>query len=413
MTTETPQLTIGILTAESFEIELSPGYTSTPAADISVPLRFSASPSGKVVCNSDSEAKEYRFDPENSEATFTVRDVKIGIGFHWEQLRDQRFGGSLRVIADGEGRIVAINVIDIESYLRSVISSEMNPKAPEEFLKAHAVISRSWALAQITDMPHTRASRPSVTDSEIRRWYDREAHTLFNLCADDHCQRYQGIPAEAYGNAARAAEATRGEVLTFGGRLCDARFSKCCGGMTELFSTCWQDTDLPYLQAVPDPYCESPSPSLMSRVLNDYDRSTPHLYRWEICYTAGELERIVRERTGIDFGPITALTPLHRGPSERIDRLEIRGLRRTMIIGKELEIRKALSESHLYSSAFTAEGLEADSRGVPSRWILKGSGWGHGVGLCQIGAAVMADRGFSYRDILAHYFPGAEITTIY
>lgn len=413
MTTETPQLTIGILTAESFEIELSSGYTSTPAADISAPLRFSTSPSGKVVCNSDSEAKEYRFDPENSDATFTIRGVKIGIGFHWEQLRDQRFGGSLRVVPDGEGRIVAINVIDIESYLRSVISSEMNPKAPEEFLKAHAVISRSWALAQITDMPHTRASRPSVTDSEIRRWYDREAHTLFDLCADDHCQRYQGIPAEAYGNAARGAEATRGEVLTFGGRLCDARFSKCCGGMTELFSTCWQDTDLPYLQAVPDPYCESPSPSLLSRVLNDYDRFTPHLYRWEVSYTAGELERIVRGRTGIDFGPITALTPLHRGPSGRIDRLEIRGLRRTMIIGKELEIRKALSESHLYSSAFTAEGLEADSRGVPSRWILKGSGWGHGVGLCQIGAAVMADRGFSYRDILAHYFPGAEITTIY
>ena len=222
MTTETPQLTIGILTAESFEIELSSGYKTTPSVDISAPLRFSISPSGMVECSAGTRAREYRFDAEDSGATFTVRGVKIGIGFHWEQLRDQRFSGSLRVIPDGEGRIVAINVIDIESYLRSVISSEMNPQAPEEFLKAHAVISRSWALAQITDMPHTRASRPSVTDSEIRRWYDREAHTLFDLCADDHCQRYQGIPAEAYGNAARAAEATRGEVLTYDGKLCDA-----------------------------------------------------------------------------------------------------------------------------------------------------------------------------------------------
>ena len=413
MTTETPQLTIGILTAESFEIELSSGYKTTPSVDISAPLRFSISPSGMVECSAGTRAREYRFDAEDSGATFTVRGVKIGIGFHWEQLRDQRFSGSLRVIPDGEGRIVAINVIDIESYLRSVISSEMNPQAPEEFLKAHAVISRSWALAQITDMPHTRASRPSVTDSEIRRWYDREAHTLFDLCADDHCLRYQGIPAEAYGNAARAAEATRGEVLTYDGKLCDARFSKCCGGMTELFSTCWQDIDLPYLQAVADNYCQSPSPALLSRVLNDYDRSTPHLYRWELTYTAEELESIVRGRTGIDFGPIVALTPLHRGPSGRIDRMEIRGLRRSMVIGKELEIRKALSRSHLYSSAFTAVGIEPDSSGVPARWVIKGCGWGHGVGLCQIGAAVMADRGISYRDILAHYFPGAEITTLY
>lgn len=370
---------------------------------------------------------------------FTIRDVEIGIGFHWQKHEDQSFIGSLKVIPSANG-LLAINIIDIESYLHSVISSEMNPLAPQEFLKAHSVISRSWALAQIRNNRKDEAMTPQQPsggdDDEIIRWYDHSSHEAFDVCADDHCQRYQGI-AKANRRAAEAVAATSGEVLTYGSELCDARFSKCCGGATELFSTCWQPVDPPYLQAIrdtdaaspadfsdesrasawisssPDAFCANPSPEILASILNDYDRRTPHLYRWTVEYSREQLAGIVRSRTGHDFGDIVDLRPLHRGPSARIDRLAIVGTKKTLVIGKELEIRRSLSPSHLYSSAFIARGLNRDAHGIPANWVITGAGWGHGVGLCQIGAAVMASKGYDYRRILSHYFPGATISKIY
>lgn len=391
---------------------------------------------GLIECDGKATAESYRLEPITSDSTFTLRDVMIGIGFHWQQKENQTFHGSLRIISDGEN-LLAINEIDVERYLQSVISSEMNANAPEEFLKAHAVISRSWALAQIE--PAKAISRFECTDTpdEVVKWYDHSAHTLFDVCADDHCQRYQGAAKASTPQSAEAVRLTAGEVLVSDGRLCDARFSKCCGGITERFSTCWQPVDVPYLKAVadtsqgcpagveseasatewirshPDAFCANPSAEVLSTVLNRYDRSTPHLYRWIVEYAADELADIILERSGTDYGNIIALEPLHRGASGRIDRLRITGTKHTRIIGKELEIRRTLSRSHLYSSAFIVESGPVDSRGIPSSWRLLGAGWGHGVGLCQIGAAVMATEGYDYRQILKHYFRGAEIKKIY
>src|SRR5574344_705805 len=320
-----------------------------------------------------------------AEPSFILHDVVIGIDFHWEQKRTLKFAGGLRFIVDGD-HIVAVNCVGAEDYLLSVISSEMKAEASLELLKAHSVISRSWLFSRIKD----------------REEGNNPPHLLFDVCADDHCQRYQGLTMAVGENVRRAIDETWGEVLRYDGEICDTRYSKCCGGRTEIFRTCWEDRDYPYLQSVEDPYCDCENSEILSQVLNDYDLETRDFHDWEVRYSGEQLSELLRRRTGIDFGEIISLEPLETGPSGRIKYLRVVGSRRTETIGKELAIRKALSESHLKSSAFTVS-REGDD------FVLRGKGWGHGVGLCQIGAAVMAGRGFTYREILTHYYPGAEV----
>ena len=316
-----------------------------------------------------------------AEASFILYDVVIGIDFHWQQKRTFKYAGGLKFIVEGD-RITAVNCIGMEDYLMSVISSEMKSSASIELLKDHAVISRSWLKARLKD--------------------HKAGHEHFDVCADDHCQRYQGLTMAVGDDVCRAIDRTWGQVLEYGGDICDTRYSKCCGGRTELFSTCWEDVDLPYLQSVEDPLCDCENSSILSQVLNDYDLHTADFHDWTVQYTTDELSELVRTRTGIDFGTIVALEAVERGPSGRIKYLRITGTLREEVIGKELAIRKALSSSHLKSSAFEIEKS-------PDGFVLKGRGWGHGVGLCQIGAAAMAAQGYDYRQILSHYYVGAEI----
>ena len=365
---------------------------------------------------------EILFTPkEASNASFSLSDVTIGVDFHWQRQETQTFRGSLRLIND-RGRVCAINILPLEEYLKSVISSEMSATASLPFLKAHAVISRSWLLAQISKSSRVQGSRVQgatlnsqfSTLNSIVRWYDREDHTLFDVCADDHCQRYQGISKISNPTAIKAVEETAGEVLVYDGEICDARFSKCCGGMMEEFASCWDNQQKPYLVAKPDilyderargvkeAFCNTADPKILSQVLNDFDQETTDFYRWNVEYSGNELDELVKRKSGIDFGHILSMTPVRRGPSGRIILLEIQGTKCTVTVGKELEIRKWLSPSHLYSSAFEVIPLADGFR-------LEGKGWGHGVGLCQIGAAVMGSLGYSYREILEHYYPGTEV----
>ena len=367
--------------------------------------------------------------------TFLLKNVRIGIGFHWDRLEDQEFEGTLEIRDNADGTQTAINRLDVEDYLSSVITSEMSATSSLELLKAHAVISRSWVLRPIIS-PSTSTDKPDLSDPDRHViWYERDAHEGFDVCADDHCQRYEGITRrdehpEAAANVQKAIDATRGQVLMYDGKVCDARFYKSCGGATELFENAWANEHYPYLEAVrdeigtplpdltieenaqefirtsPSAYCNTTDERILSQVLNNYDQETKDFYRWTVQYTKEELSDIIRERSGIDFGEILDLVPIKRGPSARLYEMQIVGSKRTMVIGKELEIRKWLSRSHLYSSAFVVDRNEAGD------FILTGAGWGHGVGLCQIGAAVMADKGYTYEQILAHYFPGSEIKTI-
>ena len=349
------------------------------------------------------------FVPADEHASFTLKDVVIGIGFHWERKEEQTFAGGLELMEE-DGLLQAVNIVPVETYLTSVISSEMSANASLELLKAHAVISRSWLMRILEATTHAAPhNAPLATadsqqhPSSIIRWYDNEAHHGFDVCADDHCQRYQGITRQSNPNVVKAIEATRGQVLTYEGRICDARFSKCCGGMTEVFETCWENVRHPYLVAKQDPYCNTQDKRILSQVLNNYDQETTDFYEWTVSYTANELSALIRRKSGIDFGRILDLVPLSRGASGRIIILKIVGEKCTVEVGKELEIRKWLSESHLYSSAFDVEKT-ADG------FVLKGKGWGHGVGLCQIGAAVMGDQGIPYEDILSFYYPHTELT---
>ncbi len=435
-----PEIHVGILSAERIDFTLN------------APFRAE----GQTVCGSQQvtaegnrlrwNGKTYRelfFTPvTGEEASFSIHQVTIGIHFHWERKETQTFTGRLRFIA-AEGKVTAVNQLPAEDYLTSVISSEMNAASPPEFLKAHAVISRSWLLAQISrqasDAYRVMYSGHSVAsaENEYIRWYDHEDHTLFHVCADDHCQRYQGITKASTPAVKAAIEATRGEVLTYGGVICDARFSKCCGGVTEVFSTCWEDKNYPYLRPVrdaaepsplpdlsreeeaeqwirhaPDALCNTRDAHLLSVILNDYDRATTDFYRWRVTYAQEELSALICRKTGIDFGKILRLTAVERGKSGRICKLKITGSRRTAVIGKELEIRKALSATHLFSSAFVVD-YGAEHNGAPETFTLTGAGWGHGVGLCQIGAAVMGERGYRYTDILLHYYKGATLSKLY
>ena len=354
------------------------------------------------------------FQPADAEGCFTLCGVTIGIGFHWQRQEDQKFRGSLLLLSDG-GKAVAIDVVPVETYLTSVISSEMSASASLELLKAHAVISRSWLLAMINKscsrtQPSDAGRQPSrheqLNPDSVIRWYDSEAHQIFDVCADDHCQRYQGISRQTNQHVVEAISQTRGQVLTYRGELCDARFSKCCGGMTEVFETCWEPVSHPYLVTKPCPYCHTNDRRILFQVLNSYDQETNDFYRWTVSYTMSQLSDLVHRKSGIDFGLIRDLIPMERSEAGRIIRLKIVGDRRTVTVGKELEIRKWLSESHLYSSAFdvehTADGI-----------VLHGRGWGHGVGLCQIGAAVMGDQGIPYEDILQFYYPGTQLTRMW
>jgi stage II sporulation protein D len=374
------------------------------------------------------------------DATFTLHAVTIGISFHWEQQETQTFEGDLRFVVENDGAITAINEIGIESYLKSVISSEMNAQAPVELLKAHAVISRSWLVAMLehkksSTSNHTPISRGIKTETEIVRWYDREDHTLFDVCADDHCQRYQGMTKIISPEIEKIIQTTRGTFLIHNDRICDARFSKACGGITEPFETTWENTALPFLQSVsdsaishprikteadaehwildkPDAYCNTHDRNVLKQILPSFDQSTTDFFRWKVEYTREELEALLLKKSGIDFGTLLDITPMQRGPSGRISKLKITGTKRTIIVGKELEIRKWLSPSHLYSSAFIVK-VARTPKNIPVRFIFHGAGWGHGVGLCQIGAAVMASKGFMAEEILQHYFSGATFKMIY
>ena len=367
-----------------------------------------------------------------AEPSFVLHDVTIGVDFHWERKEVQKFAGALKIIV-ADGKLVAINVVGIEDYLLSVISSEMSATADEEFLKAHAVISRSWVMAQLSSARQARNaeivkknSAQDVSESpvvEYVKWYDKDDHDLFDVCADDHCQRYQGL-TRAIGNKVRKViDATWGQVLKSDGKLCDARFSKCCGGRMEKFSVCWEDKDYDYLQPLPDTpghiegeraFCDTSDPVILAKVLNNYDQETVDFYRWTETYDRNAISALIKERSGILLGVLNAVKPIERGVSGRIYRLALVGSERTLVIGKELEIRRTLSKTHLKSSAFEVEYLSTDGAVVSSDadWTalrLLGSGWGHGVGLCQIGAAVMAVEGYDYTQILEHYYPGSEL----
>ena len=434
------------------EPEIHVGIVSAPEIHFTLNAPFAAE--GKTVCGKQQAAfekgyirwngrlyRELTFTPERQDASFSLQDVTIGIDFHWEQQETQTFTGILRLITD-KGKVTAVNRLPVEDYLVSVISSEMNANSPAEFLKAHAVISRSWVLAQIKKRGHSgnrtdcQPPRPE-TEAEHIRWHDREDHSAFDVCADDHCQRYQGITKASSPTVAEAVRSTCGQVLMYGQDICDARFSKCCGGISEEFRYCWEDKDYPYLHAVrddkspgelpdltnereaekwihhsPDAFCNTRDPQILALVLNGYDRLTTDFYRWRVKYTQKELSELIRRKMNTDYGKIIRLIPVERGRSGRISKLKIIGTQRSCVIGKELEIRKALSETHLLSSAFTVScGEEKD--GVPEWFELTGAGWGHGVGLCQIGAAVMGKQGYGYREILIHYYKGASIRKIY
>jgi SpoIID/LytB domain protein len=365
-------------------------------------------------------------------SSFLLHDVVIGIGFHWERKEDQVFEGDLHLITHGDG-ITVVNRIGLEAYLASVISSEMSASSPLELLKAHAITSRSW-MAAMLEMRDEGASAGSVhgtvTDEEIVRWYDREDHEAFDVCADDHCQRYQGVTKIVSKEVQTAIDGTRGTFLVDAGRICDARFFKACGGRTEHFQFAWEDKEVPYLSSISDgeevppittesearsfidaspaSWCHTTDPELLRTILPSFDQETTDFYRWTVTYTSDKLSSIIEERSGIDFGKIRTLEPLDRGPSGRIYRLRIDGTKRSMVVGKELEIRKWLSESHLYSSAFYVVH-DAKNDTV----TLRGAGWGHGVGLCQIGAAAMAAAGKKAEEIVLHYFRGAELEQLY
>ena len=437
-----PLIKVGILSAPSIDIVLIDEYT-VEGTQVRGPQTLSRTPDGKIAW----QGKEYdsvEFHPCDPEkGIFEIKDVIIGVNFHWERKEDQRFLGSARFIVEGEN-LTIVNILPVESYLLSVISSEMSANASLELLKAHAVISRSWLLAQIEKNKNITDSGEKYcacteTDTERVKWYDREDHVNFDVCADDHCQRYQGVTRQSTPKVADAIAATRGQVLTYDGILCDARFSKCCGGVFEEFENCWEPKHYHYLGARyddvdenkypnlrdektavnfimsrPDAFCNTSDAKILSQVLNNYDQETTDFYRWKVEYSTEEMSEIACRRSGIDFGTIVDMIPLERGTSGRLIRLKIVGTKTTKIIGKELEIRKTLSNSHLYSSAFTVERHDIDPEtGIPARFTLHGAGWGHGVGLCQIGAAVMGAKGYNYREILTHYFIDANVDTLY
>ena len=436
-----PIVSVGIVSGDEIRFQLNGTYTiGNKEVTGKQTVKFK---DGQILWDS-AAYQELCFTPQNDDISFTLEDVTIGVDFHWERKEAQTFLGKLRFVVDGN-KLWAINELPVERYLASVISSEMSATSSLELLKAHAVISRSWLLVQMRrrkaiEMGVQTASAPvKVSDEEGVVWYDSDAHTLFDVCADDHCQRYQGITKATSPHVEEAIKATRGQLLMNGKEICDARFSKCCGGVSEEYEYCWDNTHKPYLLSVvdnaplgtaptidltdektaqewilssPEAFCNTKDAAVLGQVLNNYDQETQDFYRWTVDFTQSELAELIRRKSGLDFGEIIDLQPLERGKSGRITRLKIVGTKLTRIIGKELEIRRTLSESHLYSSAFVVERSEVVN-GVPQHFRLIGAGWGHGVGLCQIGASVMGEKGYRYDEILHHYYQTAAIQAQY
>ena len=435
-----PEISVGIVNAQEIHFSLNGNYFAkgeTVCGDQVVTFN-----EGGILWNGNLY-RELTFTPQEESNSFSLYDVTIGINFHWERQETQIFMGTLRFVVH-EDKITAINQLSVEDYLTSVISSEMSATSSLELLKAHAVVSRSWLFAQIEKRKALKDTGGDFfsftkTKEEYIRWYDREDHTILDVCADDHCQRYQGITKASNATVAEAVRATRGQLLMHGNKVCDARFSKCCGGATEEFEYCWEEKHYPYLTAVrdaeeeehrelpdltqekeaqywirkaPHSFCDTHDAKILSQILNNYDQETTDFYRWHIRYSQEELTEIIRNNTKTDYGDIIDLIPVERGKSGRICKLKIVGTLKTLTIGKELEIRRTLSTSHLFSSAFIVDKGELVD-GIPQWFFISGAGWGHGVGLCQIGAAVMGEKGYKYDEILLHYYKGAEIRRFY
>ena len=436
-----PEVKVGIVSGQKIHFSLNKPYLAKGETVIGEQeVEFSE---GGVLWNGN-QYSSLTFHPQSADASFSLSDVTIGVNFHWERKETQTFLGTLRFVVESD-KICAINELPVEKYLESVISSEMSATSSLELLKAHAVISRSWLLAQMKkrrDVAESGNNFFSFTKKEdmLIRWYDREDHTIFDVCADDHCQRYQGITKETSPHVAEAIRQTKGQVLLDGDEICDARFSKCCGGVTEEFQYCWEDTPKNYLTAVrdialgiestlpnltneeeaekwirfnPPAFCNTQDKRILSQVLNDYDQETVDFYRWKVTLTQEKLQQLIADRLKMDLGSVLDMKSVERGTSGRISKLQIIGTKKTFTIGKELEIRRTLSDSHLLSSAFIVDKYDIDEQGVPQRFELIGAGWGHGVGLCQIGAAVMGEEGYLYDAILLHYYQGAEIKKLY
>lgn len=441
-----PEIEVGIIAQNEAEVLFHGSYRTQSGQIITAGACRAVCLDNVIILRSDTginiSAPELLFIPDDNQNWFEIAEVVIGVGFHWEQKEKQRFGGKLKLIPENR-QVRVINRIPVESYLQSVISSEMSAASSIELLKAHAVISRSWLLAQIEKNKSLQSGggiyvTSHENEDEIIRWYDREDHQNFDVCADDHCQRYQGLTKIHTDKAMRAVGETFGEILAFDDKICDARFSKCCGGISENFENVWEPVRHPYLTKVvdseygdttcvdlrqeneaelwirsgPRAFCNTSDAAVLRQILPDFDQSTSDFFRWVVEYSQHELAELIKKRSGIDFGKIIKLEPVKRGHSGRLIMLKIHGTKNSMVIGKELEIRKWLSPSHLYSSAFIADHLEVEN-GIPQKIRLKGAGWGHGVGLCQIGAAVMGEKGYSYHQILNHYFRNAILKKLY
>jgi len=441
----TPNIHVGIISSGKIELSFEGKYQLKSNETI-FEGNFSVEliDDNMVIKVTEVSAEELYFSPiDFDNAEFELKDVVIGVNFHWEQKENQKFQGALKFIIEDD-KITAINVLPLENYLISVISSEMSAKSSLDLLKAHAVISRSWLIAQIEKQDKLIEQAESYkstfeTEDELIKWYDREDHINFHVCADDHCQRYQGTTRSHNPNVVKAVNETTGVVLSYNGVICDARFSKCCGGIAELFENCWEPVNHPYLTAVidnsetpegfatdltieenatlwlnnsPEAFCNTNDKEVLKQVLNEYDQTANDFYRWKVKYKNDELSDLISRRSGRYFGQIKDLVPVERGTSGRLIKLKIIGTKKTLTVGKELEIRRWLSESHLYSSAFTVEKRDITD-GVPQRFILHGAGWGHGVGLCQIGAAVKGHKGYKYDEILHHYFKNITLEKRY
>ncbi|MDD2560334.1 MAG: SpoIID/LytB domain-containing protein [Bacteroidales bacterium] len=468
-----PLIEVGILSREKLDFVLHSSHKVIGyQEDGSERIEYGSVPQGSYSCTCEDGLIQFEnktfaslsFEPESDSGRFSLNNVRIGIEFHWEQELQQCFEGALLIKTENK-HLLAINRIALERYLYSVIASEMNAEASTEFLKAHAVISRSWLLAQLGTNIQTEADMEKKADSppmgsdfrpgqaaavkpgahktkqtdpkgqtERIRWYEREAHTLFDVCADDHCQRYQGILEAETPQVKTALRSTEGMVLCSDEDICDARFSKCCGGLTESFESCWADTKMPYLVSKPDripapdrntyadltsfilgnppSFCNTDNQAVLKQVLKDYDLQTGDFFRWTVSYSVEELSDLFKQRSGLDLGLLSDMEALERGGSGRIVRLKITGSKGSLILGKELEIRRCLSKTHLYSSAFVVEKV-LDKQGNVRQFVLHGAGWGHGVGLCQIGAAVMAEQGYTFKQILEHYYPNTQIKKLY
>lgn len=441
-----PNVTVAILSEQEVEFDLYGDFTDSTSGEL-LNGKCKAIYENDLIYLYSGEKKlkpqkEIILNPSDPESeSFLLKNVTIGLQFHWEQKQNQRFVGSLKIIIENN-KLTVINIVPVEKYLISVISSEMSATSSIELLKAHAIISRSWLLAQMEkrkSISNEKYISEIITDNEIIRWYDREDHILYDVCADDHCQRYQGVTKLHAHNAETAVKETRGSVLVYNNIICDARFSKSCGGISESFENVWENIEHPYLKSIidykfepdefetdltnenaaakwiknsPPAFCNTTDEKILEQVLNNYDRKTKDFYRWKVEYTQKEISDLIKEKSGIDFGEIVDLIPIERGYSGRLIKLKIVGTNKTLIIGKELEIRKVLSNSHLYSSAFVVEKNDIIDN-IPQKFTLIGAGWGHGVGLCQIGAAVMGELGYRFDEILLHYFTNAQIKRIY